>query len=285
MLLSASYLHRWGLFCPSGRAPGHRGSQDANSFPKPDWYLEKERDSTEISCQHGLFLIIIIVTIYPPPDLHLISPDLRCPSCLSKAWAHTGRETCWRLGAPVLPCLYLIIFILFKKIIFSFPVETPPPTPAANQWVHLRPLLRRPAVVSRPRRTWFPLCNNIRSCFQSFQRTSKPFESSSILFYGFVWRVFAHQVISVKNQGKLSGSEQGHDGREQDESVFQQQPLSTSLAGIFSPRSRNKSMCIAVHTCAAVLDWFSFWSGKLSIFQPEIWTAESLPGACWSHQW
>ena len=64
--------------------------------------------------------------------------------------------------------------------------------------MHLRPLLRRPAVVSRPRRTWFPLCNNIRSCFQSFQKTSKPFESSSIIFYGFVWRVFAHQVISVK---------------------------------------------------------------------------------------
>ena len=32
-------------------------------------------------------------------------------------------------------------------------------------------------------------------------------------------------MISVKNQGKLSGSEQGHDGREQDESVFFQQPL------------------------------------------------------------
>ena len=62
--------------------------------------------------------------------------------------------------------------------------------------------------------------------------------------------------FSKKKQGKLSGSEQGHDGREQDESVFfQQQPLWTSLAGIFSPRSRNKSMCIAVHTCAAVWDF------------------------------
>ena len=123
VLLSASYLHRWGLFCPSGRAPGHRGSQDANSFPKPDWYLEKERDSTDIYCQHGLLLIIIIATIYPPPDLHLISPDLLCcPSCLSKAWAHAGRETCWRLGAPVLPCLYLyhVYFIWFTKFNFLF---------------------------------------------------------------------------------------------------------------------------------------------------------------------
>ena len=47
----------------------------------------KKRDSTDIYCQHGLFLIITIVTIYPPPDLHLISPDLlRCPSCLSKTF-------------------------------------------------------------------------------------------------------------------------------------------------------------------------------------------------------
>ena len=42
----ASYLHRWGLFCPSGKAPGHRGSQEANSFPNPDWYLKKQRKTS-----------------------------------------------------------------------------------------------------------------------------------------------------------------------------------------------------------------------------------------------
>ncbi len=45
----------WGITCPSGRDPGHRGSSDVNSFPKPLMYYNTVISTVLIKYEFILF--------------------------------------------------------------------------------------------------------------------------------------------------------------------------------------------------------------------------------------
>ena len=155
----APYLHLWGLFCPSGKAPGHRGSQDANSFPNPDWYLGKKEIITEaVLVYSGKELSLHAICKFPKRRGTLWKGSSSSSTIFIYTWAPAQRQRSqWsskscslegclapRGASPPLKTNNFIWCLLFQRLLCgSYHPEISISLLAPHCYIHLRSRLKK----------------------------------------------------------------------------------------------------------------------------------------------